>query len=424
MNHVAPVDEAVVGCVLIAEDEDALRKIFARSLRSVGHEVIEAANGKDAVELLPQHAFDAIVTDIRMPDVDGVELLREVHETQPDVPVLLLTGAPALETAMKAVEYRAFEYLTKPVDLARLAASVARAVKQHRATSLRRSAEASGVGSVVGNEYRLGRLIGSGGMGAVYEATRVDRAGIRVAIKVLHPRFSGRADVVARCRREAEVVAALDHPNIVKVLDFGSSADGPTYLVMELLVGRTLASAIARESPLPQGYVVFIAFHVLAALRAAHAAGVVHRDIKPENVFIASSGSVETVKLLDFGIAKLLAPTSDGKLTETGIVLGTPAYMAPEYARGEKPDARSDVYAVGCVIYEALTSREPFTGDNYNAILHAIQEKSPPSIRDLRPDVSPELAAVIEVAMAKDRAARFQSAEAMADALTPLRVLG
>jgi serine/threonine protein kinase len=263
-------------------------------------------------------------------------------------------------------------------------------------------------------------LIGAGGMGTVYEGQREDLAGMPVAIKVLHPRFEDRTEVLVRFRREAEVVATLDHPNIVRVLDFVAPAEGPAFLVMELLRGQTLASAIALEAPFPEQRVAFIASQVLAALEAAHAANVVHRDLKPENLLLTTiSGIADVVKLLDFGIAKLLLAAEDDRLTQTGHVLGTPAYMAPEYARGEAATVAGDIYALGCVMYQALTGAQPFTGTNYNAVLFAIQQRSPTPIREVRPDLSEEIVKVVERAMARGAADRFPSARAMAEALRP-----
>jgi serine/threonine-protein kinase len=185
------------------------------------------------------------------------------------------------------------------------------------------------------------------------------------------------------------------------------------------LEGATLSQSIEVEGRFAQNRVAFIASQMLGALGAAHSANVIHRDLKPENVFLTTmSGMNDIVKLLDFGVAKLTKDT-DPKLTRTGHVVGTPAYMAPEYARGRSVDERGDIYAVGCVIYEALAGREPFMADNYNALLYEIQEGTPEPLRELRPDLSPALVELVEKAMAKDPAARFQTAGQMARALEP-----
>ncbi len=245
-------------------------------------------------------------------------------------------------------------------------------------------------------------------------------ANLRVALKVLHPKLLDRADVVARFRREAELVAKIRNPNIVSVIDFVAVPDGPTFIVMELLAGSTLERAIQGDPPLSERRVAFIASQILDALDAAHSAEIVHRDLKPENVFLTTMSKIpDVVKLLDFGIAKVLSEDAAPKLTQTGTVLGTPAYMAPEYARGEPASPLGDLYALGCVIYEALTKKTPYEAANYNALLFAIQGKAPTPIVAHRADVSAEMIAIVSRAMAKDPADRFPSARAMRDALEP-----
>jgi CheY-like chemotaxis protein len=425
--------------LLLADDEAPIRRGVARQLRSLGYEVIEATSGKHALELLGEHHIDVLLSDISMPDLNGVDLLRLVRERKPDLPVLLMTGAPEIATAVKAVQYGAFEYLTKPLVPAQIEASLTRAVQASRDAAAKReiidsvvrekearapirlnSAGLIPTGAVLADRYRIVRPLGSGGMGTVYEAQRQDLAQMTVAVKVLHPTLAKRGDSVRRFRREAEMVATLRHPNIVNILDFVRAGDGMTFLVMELLVGTTLSTAIENAPPFSEKRVAFIASQLLSALEATHAMNIVHRDLKPDNVFLTTISSIrDVVKVLDFGIAKLISEPRDLKLTETGTIMGTPAYMAPEYARGESPTVPGDIYGVGCVMYEMLTGKAPFTGGNYNALLFAIQAKEPEPIRERRPEISKDLAAVVARAMSKDPPARFSSATEMLDALAP-----
>ena len=425
------------GRILLADDEEPLRRVFARKLRGEGHDVVEAGTGAEALDLLGVNEIDLIVSDITMPDMNGVELLRLARDRKPDVPVLLMTGRPEIATAIKAVEYGAFEYLTKPFELATLVESVGRALDKRKKLvaerniidSAVRSKSGSGPrsagartiapGTVLGR-YRIVRAIGAGGMGTVYEAEREDLANMRVAIKVLHPRLVDRPDVVQRFRREAELVARIQSPNIVSIIDFVAQGDGTTFLVMELLQGATLEQTIQRDPPLSERRVAFIASQILDALQAAHAADIVHRDLKPENVFLTTMSQIpDVVKLLDFGIAKVLSEEPSQKLTQTGTVLGTPAYMAPEYARGEPVSEVGDLYALGCVLYEALTKKAPYEAANYNALLFAIQGKEPTPLAVHRADLSPAMTAVVARAMAKAPRDRFPSAAAMREALEP-----
>jgi serine/threonine-protein kinase len=277
------------------------------------------------------------------------------------------------------------------------------------------------MGELLGGRYRLGAPLGRGGMGTVYEAIQ-EGLGRRVAVKLLDLRLSEDREQLERFRREAEVVAALGHPNIVQVTDFQypETQGAQPFLVMEHLRGESLGVRIDREQVMQAGTVAFVAAQVLSALAAAHRAGVVHRDIKPDNVFILSDAAVpDTVKVLDFGIAKLV---TDGqqKLTGTGAMLGTPAFMAPEQARGEVDvDARADLYAVGAMMYQALSGNLPYNAPSVPALLFAIVEKAPEPLATLRPDLPLDLVAVIERAMAKNRKDRFPDADSMRQALAP-----
>jgi len=276
------------------------------------------------------------------------------------------------------------------------------------------------VGRLVGERYLLKRRIGRGGMGTVYEA-RQEPLGRRVALKLLRPHLAEDASSLARFQREAEMAAQLGHPNIVQVTDFGRSADGGVFLIMELLEGQPLAAAIAAGPPFTAERVAWIAWQVLSALEAAHAAGIVHRDLKPDNVFLCDVPGVDDfVKLLDFGIAKLAERHDAQGLTATGAILGTPLYMAPEQAQGRAVDARTDIYAVGAIAYEALTGRPPHDGPNYNAVLASVLTSDPTPLSALRPELSPVITDVVTRALSREPGSRFDSATAMRLALEPL----
>jgi tRNA A-37 threonylcarbamoyl transferase component Bud32 len=263
---------------------------------------------------------------------------------------------------------------------------------------------------VLNDRYEVDKPLGRGGMAQVFRGT--DRVlGRTVAIKVLDQKHRNDAKFVTRFRREAQAAAGINHPNVVSVFDTGSE-DGLHYIVMEYVDGETLDDVLAREKVLPPERVVAIAEPVARALEAAHQKGMVHRDVKPGNIMLDRSG---TVKVVDFGIARAAA---DDTLTQTGIVLGTAAYLSPEQAQGVAVDPRSDVYSLGCVLYEMLTGRKPFTGDSALAIAykHVREDPTPPS--QVNPDIPPELEAVVTTAMAKDPAQRFPSGGAMQEALS------
>ena len=264
-------------------------------------------------------------------------------------------------------------------------------------------------GSTIAGRYSVGETLGRGGMGEV-RAGRDLRLQRDVAIKVLGPEVAARANIRERFEAEARAAARLSHPNIVLVYDSGEH-EGVPYLVMERLPGGTLADELAR-GPLPPERVRSLGVQVLAALGAAHAAGIVHRDVKPGNVLLTPDGQV---KVGDFGIAKTV---DGGDLTTTGMLLGTPAYLSPEQLAGERATPASDIYAVGVMLYEALTGAKPYTGPSPLALARAVEAGRPPPIRSLRPDAPSDLVTTIERAMEKDPSRRFASAGAMAAALT------
>ncbi len=277
------------------------------------------------------------------------------------------------------------------------------------------------VGHVLGGKYRIVRLLGAGGMGSVYEGvdTVLDR---RLALKVLHPHLAQRPELVARFLREARATARLQHPNLVAVTDAGPTAllegkpsSEPAYLVMEYLEGRSLAQEI-ESAPLSPLRTAAVAAQALAALGVAHTAHIVHRDIKPDNLFLTAFAGGDLVKVLDFGIAKLRDEAGD-KLTATGAMLGSPAYMSPEQARGEEVDERTDIYGVGVCMYHALTGRLPFDGASVPQMMVSILRDTPAPISSIRREVPLSLARIVERAMAKDRTGRFVSADQMRSAL-------
>ncbi|MFO0609728.1 MAG: serine/threonine-protein kinase [Polyangiales bacterium] len=268
---------------------------------------------------------------------------------------------------------------------------------------------------VIAGRYRPVRLLGRGGMGAVYEAVHT-WTGRRVAVKTLLPHLAGDGGAVERFRREARAGVQGAHPHIVDVLDMGVDDDGAPYLAQELLLGEDLAALLAREGPLPVRRAYEILVPVMAALDAAHRAGVVHRDVKPGNVFLARGPhGAATPKVIDFGIAAL---SDAAPVTRTGAPVGTPQYMAPEQARGARDvDARADVWAAGCLWFEALAGRRPVDGDNYQAVMAALLTGPAPSLRAAAPSLPDGLCAAVEGALQPDRARRHRDMASFARAL-------
>jgi serine/threonine-protein kinase len=268
------------------------------------------------------------------------------------------------------------------------------------------------IGTVLDGKYELIRLLGEGGMGSVYEAQH-RLIGRRLAVKFLHPQYASSPDVVTRFQREAQAAAQIGHENIIEVTDMGTSPDQSPYLVMEFLEGCDLKRLIEDEGVLEPKRAAHIMVQALGALQAAHNVGIIHRDLKPENIYlIQKGGNPDYVKLLDFGISKFRALETDGVkgLTQTGTVLGTPHYMSPEQARGEQDlSPRSDIYAMGVILYQMLTGHLPFDAPNYNALLIKILTEQPPAPESLNPELPADLVDTINIAMARDASARFET---------------
>jgi serine/threonine-protein kinase len=256
------------------------------------------------------------------------------------------------------------------------------------------------------------RKLGEGGMGSVYLAEHVVIEK-KLVLKVLALELSRRQDLVARFLQEARSASRIGHENVIDISDFGQSADGLVYIAMEYLEGKDLGEVVRAEGALAWARVRDILVQICRALRAAHDKGIVHRDMKPENIFlIQREGRPEFVKILDFGIAKVMGLDPNGpRLTRTGMIFGTPEYMAPEQAEGKEADHRVDVYAVGCIAYHLITGSTPFVAENFMAMLtkHLMEDPVPPSVR--RPDleITPEMDALVLRALEKDRDKRFQN---------------
>jgi serine/threonine-protein kinase len=276
-------------------------------------------------------------------------------------------------------------------------------------------------GRTIASRYRLERQVGRGGMGAVYEATQID-LGRKVAIKMITT-GDGRKDrdLQARFEREARLAASIGHENVVGIIEIGHSESDEPFIAMELLDGTSLRELLERqELPLPR--FLAIVDQVLAGLQAAHERRIVHRDIKPENVFVVTAGGSERIKVLDFGISKVLREDPETmQLTRTGDMLGTPLYMSPEQAAGRKDiDARTDLYSVGVLLYRALSGRFPYQVTGLSALVFAIATRRPPPLREVAPAVSRELAAIVDRLLERDREARFASAEELRRVLRAL----
>ena len=274
---------------------------------------------------------------------------------------------------------------------------------------------------VIAGKYRYDRLLGRGGMGAVYSGTHLDLER-PVAIKLLLPDLTADADALERFRREARAAASINHPNVADTYDYGQLPDGGAYIVMEMVEGQTLREYMDAAGPLPLNESLSIAAQIAEGMEVAHRRGIVHRDLKPSNVILSSDYDGQPqAKIVDFGVAKLKEHSTTGGLTASNSMIGTPRYMSPEQCAGHPADARSDIYSVGIMLFEMLTARAPFDAPSPTAIAVKHIQEPPPSPREFRPELPEELDRLILRVLDKNPSARPQTAAELARALGAIR---
>lgn len=274
------------------------------------------------------------------------------------------------------------------------------------------------IGKVLDGKYKIEHLIGKGGMGNVYHAKHL-HIGFPVAVKILHPDLTTDTTAVERFRREARSARAVNHPNAIQIMDFGITPDNILYIVMELIDGTSLQKVLENETILNTARVVKLMKQICLAVDAAHKKSIVHRDLKPDNILIIDAGTPsETVKVIDFSIAKIKQTSDDPNLTNLNVAVGTPQYLSPEQAQGAKDlDHRADIYSLGVILYQMLTGIVPFKGKTVAMTLMQHIQAKPKALRDINPTIPEALEQVVLKALAKTPGGRQQSAIALAEEL-------
>jgi DNA-binding response OmpR family regulator len=434
------------GDIFIVDDNPNNLALLAGILRQAGYHVRAANDGRRALSMVAALKPDLIMLDITMPNMDGFELCRRLKADASlcDVPVIFISALDDVLDKVTAFKVGGVDYVTKPFEAAEVLARVENQLQmlrlrrelekkqsdleQRNAELARKNGELmrqrNGTemvfatlstfleGTVLDGKYRLDVKIGEGGFGAVFRGTHLG-IGRPVAIKVMRP--TGTADareMLERFRLEGVSACRVAHPNAVEVLDSGVSSTGIAFLVMELLRGFTLAVTLKERGALPVERCLEILIPLCDVLVEAHTAGVIHRDVKPGNIFLHQTPRGEVVKVVDFGIAKLMHDVPDVDVRETtveGTLLGTPTYMAPERLCGGTYDGRADVYSLGVLAYRMATGAFPYPpSKDMNPYLTALVQltRDPTPITDVVPDLPKAFAEAIARAMEKDPEAR------------------
>ena len=416
MNTAASENE-VRGTVLVVDDEPPILNSLRRILLPQGYRVHTAQDPVEALDVFKEHAVDVLITDYMMPGLDGLDLLMLVRENWPGTASIMMTASNDMRVAAEAVNKNLIDFfVAKPWNNQALVELVNRAIHKNRASETARAAS----GQRLFGKYRLEELLATGGMAEIWRASSEGADGFRkqVVIKKILEHLSRDPAFVSMFIDEARVTVQLNHGNIVSVLDFGN-LEGTYYLVMEYVDGPDLRHLLygnsERATALPLAEACLIARQAALGLDYAHRKAddqgrplqLVHRDIAPQNILISREG---VVKVADFGIARATTIRSH---TSPGMVRGTIYYMSYEQLCGQPVDNRTDIYALGAVLYELLTGRPPFWGQTHQETVALISRGKYTPLRKARPEVPRRVAAVVEKALRQNPERRFTSAAEM-----------
>ena len=437
--------------ILVVDDDENNRDMLSRRLKRKEYKVLTASDGPEALELAGRELIDLVILDIMMPGMSGLEVLKLLRQTRTatELPVIMASAKGESQDVVNALELGANDYATKPLDFPVLLARVESQLRlkvpfetgqsdgpdtgtillkpgtgkrdeaEPREAPARlqekpqgREQEGPVAGTILAEKYRLEEEIGSGNFGTVYKATHLGLS-LHVAVKVLQTSLGTTMEDLARFQREGMSACRVKHPNAVSVLDFGVTATGVSYLVMELLEGRSLCDEIEESGRLSAHRCLDIIEPVCAALTEAHSVGLLHRDLKPANIFLHHERGKEIIKVVDFGTAKFRDDASAKNLTMQGTVIGTPAYLAPERLANRPYDGRSDVYSLGVMLYQMLSGKVPFEATDGNPMTVAMMHMNdaPKSLSGEIPDVSAAVDKVVAMALEKDPGKRLLPSE-------------
>ena len=383
--------------IIVADDDDLTRLMYERILAKRGYDVRTCRDGVDVLAEFALQPADLVILDNNMPEMNGQETTEALRQSSMswNVPILIVSAQDDEEHILDGLSFGADDYLVKPVSAAELLAKIQIALRKRQYAS---PGAVLGPGSVFNGRYQIDRLLGEGGCSRVFAARNIKTDGVPwVALKVFDvAKPSRQALRMAYFLREAYEHSRLNHPNIVRLLDFGQ-VEGYYFLVMEYLEGITTADRLAVDGPLAEQELVYIAHEVGTALACLEEHQLIHRDIKPSNIMLCLH---DEIKLLDLGLAK--NPKED-TIDVSEDFSGTPAYMSPEQIlNGDSIDIRSDIYSLGATLYRLASGQKPFDGDSPIAILKKHLEQKPTPIRELCPELSAGFVSLIGQSMCRE----------------------
>lgn len=439
--------------ICLVEDDLDLCERVAMWLGHEEHTVETKHDGLEALVLLGERAFDLVILDWDIPSLPGIDVCKRFRDMGGTTPVLMLTGRGGMQDKEQGFDAGADDYLTKPFHLKELSARVRALVRrasmveatkeviaQQRpdvfyklcpecgisygldsqecgddGTALQLAKLDPAIGAIFGERYEVEAVIGSGGMSTVYRAKHKLMNKL-VAIKLLDPRLVRQKTAVKRFQLEAQAASRLKHPNVIIVHDFGITPDDQPYMIMDYLTGRSLMDMLDEKPQVQPARARKLFIQVASGLNHAHKCGVVHRDVKPNNIIIdIDHNGEEAVKIVDFGIAKVASDSANPqeRLTRAGEFFGTTMYMSPEQCKGKDVDHRSDIYSLGCVMFESLTGLPPFEGENDFDTIQMHISAIPPTFGERRPDlqIPPQFEGIVRKALEKDLDLRYQTME-------------
>ncbi|SRR5579885_161974 len=406
--------------ILLVDDDSELSQSIAGWLTHEQHTVEAVLTGRDGWEKVSSNEYDLLILDWDIPDLNGIEILKRYRSTGGVTSVLMLTGHTSIDDRALGLDSGADDYLTKPFHVTELSARVRALLRRQSSKQFHQPlgrnneevlARADLAGSLLASRYEFLEVVGQGGAGIVFKARHPIMEKL-VAVKML---LTDQADREGneRFQIEAKAASRLDHGNIVAVHDFGVTERGQQYMVMEYIDGKNLSDMIDNLGPPPLATGLDICLQICDGLSHAHEMRILHRDMKTANIMLKKYPDRPPVaKILDFGLAKLQGP-DPGKpaASSIGRIFGSPPYMSPEQVRGEAVDQRSDIYSLGCVVYEVLSGFPPHMGENAQQIMTRHIEEDVSPMRELRPDLNlpEELDEAVLKALARKPEGRFQT---------------